>query len=72
MESALPEGWKKLDQFTTMVTYESPFYEGVIGTLFETIEAGKAEHGIMDWGLSPTTLDDVFVNLIRVEDATAD
>jgi hypothetical protein len=40
--------------------------------LFETIEAGKSQHGILDWGISQTTLEEVFLKIISDDDANAD
>ncbi|KAI8815091.1 hypothetical protein BJ742DRAFT_659980, partial [Cladochytrium replicatum] len=64
VESALPQGWKKVDSFATLASYEFvPDPPGIIASLFETIEAGKREHGVEDWGLSQTSLEDVFLKI---------
>lgn len=72
IESLLPEGWKKIDAFATNVSYEFPAIDGTIGPLFEQIENEKSKHGILDWGLGQTTLEEVFIRLIGDEDAQAD
>ncbi|KAL2915601.1 hypothetical protein HK105_204786 [Polyrhizophydium stewartii] len=72
VESLLPAGWKKVDDFATNVSYEFPAVEGVLANLFDAIEAHKAQCGILDWGVGQTTLEDVFVNLISERDAGAD
>jgi ABC-type multidrug transport system ATPase subunit len=72
IESLLPEGWTKIDAFATNVSYEFPAVDGTIGSLFEQIEQEKSKHGILDWGLGQTTLEEVFIRLIGDEDAQAD
>ncbi|KAJ3095514.1 hypothetical protein HDU97_006869 [Phlyctochytrium planicorne] len=62
-----------LDRFSATASYEfRPKTPGDIAELYEKIEAGKDEAGICDWGLSQTTLDEVFLRLISEEDAQAD
>ncbi|KAI8838124.1 hypothetical protein BC829DRAFT_447484 [Chytridium lagenaria] len=56
IESLMPKGWTKVDSFATNTSYEFPPAPGVISYLFQTIEAGKVENGILDWGISQTTL----------------
>ncbi|KAJ3207762.1 ATP-binding cassette sub- A member 12 [Dinochytrium kinnereticum] len=58
IEGLLPEGWVKVDAFATSTSYEFPVAPGVIPVLFKQIEAGKAENGIVDWGVSQTTLEE--------------
>lgn len=72
VETLLPAGYSKMDAFTTNTSYEFPDAPGVIARLFSEIEAKKAEAGIMDWGVSQTTLEEVFLRLISESDAQAD
>ncbi|KAJ3159175.1 hypothetical protein HK101_001137 [Irineochytrium annulatum] len=72
VESLLPAGWRKVDSFATNTSYEFPPAPGIISSLFSTIEAGKVENGILDWGISQTTLEEVFLKLINDDDANAD
>ncbi|KAJ3093900.1 hypothetical protein HDU97_008841 [Phlyctochytrium planicorne] len=72
IESLLPKGWTKVDSFATNTSYEFPSAAGVISYLFNTIEAGKEENGILDWGISQTTLEEVFIRIISEDDANAD
>eukprot|EP00842_Homolaphlyctis_polyrhiza_P004811 jgi/Hompol1/5330/HPOL_004344-RA len=72
IEATLPRGWKQIDAFATSATYEFPAVPGALADLFETIEASKADYGLLDWGVSQTTLEDVFVRLISENDADAD
>ena len=54
IESLLPPTAKKLDFFTTNVSYKFESQLGLIARLFEEIEQHKTENGIDDWGLSQT------------------
>jgi ABC-type multidrug transport system ATPase subunit len=70
MESILPKGWKRLDSFSTNMTYEFPLSsKSFVPRLFELIERDKNEHGILDWGLSQTSLEEVFVKIIALAEA---
>ncbi|KAJ3333017.1 hypothetical protein HDU76_012101 [Blyttiomyces sp. JEL0837] len=72
IESLLPQGWRKVDAFATNTSYEFPSKPGVISYLFEAVEKSKNEHGILDWGISQTTLEEVFLKIISANDADAD
>ncbi len=72
IESLLPTGHKKLEGFATNVSYEFCPTQGMIGDLFEKVESEKHLYGIVDWGLSQTTLEEVFVKIISETDAQAD
>ncbi|KAJ3130321.1 hypothetical protein HK100_008124 [Physocladia obscura] len=72
IESLLPKGYKRTDAFSTMTSYEFPSKENSISTVFAKIEAEKARNGILDWGISQTSLEDVFVRIISEDDANAD
>ncbi|KAJ3203256.1 hypothetical protein HDU67_010287, partial [Dinochytrium kinnereticum] len=72
VESILPPGCKKIDAFATNTSYEFPPSNGIISSLFQQIEAGKSDHGILDWGISQTTLEEVFLRIISDDDANAD
>ena len=54
VESLLPPKAKKLDAFTTSVSYEFGAEKGLIARLFNEIEEQKYQNGIDDWGLSET------------------
>ncbi|GBB91646.1 hypothetical protein RclHR1_01900011 [Rhizophagus clarus] len=72
IESLLPTTAKKLDSFTTNVSYEFEPKPGLIAKLFEEIEQHKNDNGIDDWGLSQTSLEEVFLRIIGEADAEAD
>ena len=65
-------GFKKLDSFTTNSSYEFKSEQGTISNLFKLIESNKKEHGILDWGVSQTTLEEVFLKIISEADAQSD
>ncbi|KAI8602336.1 hypothetical protein EDD21DRAFT_372164 [Dissophora ornata] len=69
--SLLPESAVRLDSFVTSESWEFETTPGLIQRLFEEIEAHKHEHGIDDWGLSQTSLEEVFLRIIQEEDADA-
>ncbi|KAJ3287595.1 hypothetical protein HK104_008527 [Borealophlyctis nickersoniae] len=69
IESHLPPNWTKLDAFATNTMYEFPPSPGIISMLFKEIEEHKAEHGILDWGIGQTTLEEVFVKIISDSEA---
>ncbi|KAI9329182.1 hypothetical protein BDR26DRAFT_872834 [Obelidium mucronatum] len=72
VETLLPAGFKKIDSFATMTSYEFPSASNIISNIFEKMELGKSPHGILDWGISQTSLEDVFVKIISDDDANAD
>ncbi|KAF9413059.1 hypothetical protein BGZ94_000850 [Podila epigama] len=69
--SLLPTDAKRLDSFVTQESWEFEARPGLIQTLFEDIEANKQQVGIDDWGLSQTTLEEVFLRIIQEDDADA-
>ncbi|KAG0345236.1 hypothetical protein BG004_003854 [Podila humilis] len=69
--SLLPANAKRLDAFVTQESWEFETQPGLIQKLFEEIEAHKHEVGIDDWGLSQTTLEEVFLRIIQDDDADA-
>ncbi|CAG8546687.1 16969_t:CDS:10 [Funneliformis caledonium] len=60
------------DSFTTNVSYEFEAQPGLIAKLFEEIEKHKAKNDIDDWGLSQTSLEEVFLRIIGEADAEVD
>ncbi|CAG8495571.1 10808_t:CDS:2 [Ambispora gerdemannii] len=69
IESLLPPTAKKLDSFVTNVSYEFEPEPGLIPRLFSEIEKNKKRNGIDDWGLSQTSLEEVFLQIIGEADA---
>ncbi|KAI8845059.1 hypothetical protein BJ741DRAFT_644553 [Chytriomyces cf. hyalinus JEL632] len=73
IESVMPLGWRKMDAFATSTAYEFPSSERAkIPPMFKKIEAEKADHGVLQWSISQTTLEEVFVKIISGDDANAD
>ncbi|CAI2173390.1 3335_t:CDS:2 [Funneliformis geosporum] len=72
IESLLPPTATKLDSFTTNFSYEFEPQPGLIAKLFEEIEKHKVKYDIDDWGLSQTSLEEVFLRIIGEADAEAD
>jgi ABC-type multidrug transport system ATPase subunit len=79
LEKLLPRGgWRKLDQGGVQgsVTYEFEDHgqadeKGVISKLLDEIESRKSDLGIEDWGISQTSLEEVFLNIVKDEDLQA-
>ncbi|RIA92292.1 P-loop containing nucleoside triphosphate hydrolase protein [Glomus cerebriforme] len=69
IESLLPLNAKKLDSFTTSVSYEFESQPGLIARLFKEIEQHKKVNGIDDWSLNQTSLEEVFLRIIGEADA---
>ncbi|RKP20028.1 hypothetical protein ROZALSC1DRAFT_28441 [Rozella allomycis CSF55] len=61
-----------IDSFATNTSYEFSVEKGLIPRLFKEIEFNKHNHGIEDWGLSQTTLEEVFLRIIGDTDAEAE
>jgi ABC-type multidrug transport system ATPase subunit len=82
IESLLPKGqYKLLEQGGVMgsVTYEFDDHAdakdtksgGTISNLLEKMESIKEKLNIEDWGISQTSLEEVFLNIVKDEDADA-
>ncbi|KAK9764912.1 hypothetical protein K7432_007176 [Basidiobolus ranarum] len=72
VESLLPPGWKQIDGFATNASYEFMPAAGSIPLLFERMEVYKEQYGIIDWGLSQTSLEEVFLRIIHEAEADAE
>ena len=62
--------YKILDEFETLVNLEFPYVAGIVSMLFEQMENSK-QYGVVDWGISQTSLEDVFLNIVKESDANA-
>lgn len=82
IEDLLPaDKWRKVDQGVVQgsVIYEfdedkqgeGSTKQGTISRLLEQMEQMKTELGVGDWGISQSSLEEVFVNIIKDEDADA-
>jgi ABC-type multidrug transport system ATPase subunit len=69
----LPQGkFRKLDQagVTGSSTYEfDDDGSGVVSRLLDQMEAMKESLGVEDWGISQTSLEEVFLNIVKDSDA---
>ena len=61
-----------MDKFNTNLSYEFKSLDGTISNLFKSIEENKQKFGILDWGVSQTTLDEVFLRIVSEEDSKSD
>ncbi|KAJ3338427.1 hypothetical protein HDU93_009523 [Gonapodya sp. JEL0774] len=67
VESILPTGdYKRIDFFSTSATYEFTPGAGQIGQIFEVMQRDSAAYGIFDWGISQTSLEEVFLEIITL------
>jgi ABC-type multidrug transport system ATPase subunit len=83
IESVLPANqWTKVEQsgIQGSAIYEfddstnearSETSKGVIFTLIDTMEQMKDKLGVEDWGISQTSLEEVFLNIVKEDDADA-
>ena len=68
VETLLPRPFRKIDSFATNISYE--FSDGSrLPTLIAEIVKNKDQAGILDWGLSQTTMDEVFLNLVHEDES---
>lgn len=72
LESLLPQGFRKIDAFATNTSYEFPAAPGILGNIFKKMLAEKSNHGILDWGIGETSLEEIFLKLISESDASAE
>eukprot|EP00160_Parvularia_atlantis_P010481 Unigene2049_Nuclearia_a/m.6373 Unigene2049_Nuclearia_a/g.6373 ORF Unigene2049_Nuclearia_a/g.6373 Unigene2049_Nuclearia_a/m.6373 type:complete len:631 (-) Unigene2049_Nuclearia_a:124-2016(-) len=72
VEGILPEGFKRIDSFAGNFSYEFPAKENAVARVFDDLSQNAKQHGIVDWGLSQTSLEDVFLRIIGEADAMAD
>ena len=71
LESVLPNGCKKIDAFATNTSYEFPHIPGILDSIFLKL-LQKNNHGILDWGIGETSLEEIFLKLISENDASAE
>ncbi|KXS12068.1 P-loop containing nucleoside triphosphate hydrolase protein [Gonapodya prolifera JEL478] len=65
IESLLPSGnFERIDSFQTSAAYEFKPSAGLVGQLFEILQKDSKANGITDWGLSQTSLEEVFLQII--------
>ena len=57
-------------RFAGNAAYQIPSTNLVISELFEVMEEKKDEAGITDWGISQTSLEDVFLTIVRNDEGS--
>lgn len=72
VEKLLPVGYNLLPSFATSISYEFPKADNIIASLFAELGQNSKSNGIIDWGISQTSLEEVFVHVIGNTDAEAD
>ncbi|OMH81975.1 ABC transporter A family member 9 [Zancudomyces culisetae] len=71
ISSLLPPDATLVDSFSNTVSWEFKPEPGLIPRLFSEISQNKAAYSINDWGISQTSLDEVFLRIIGENDADA-
>eukprot|EP00762_Andalucia_godoyi_P004673 ANDGO_03522.mRNA.1 ABC transporter A family member 7 len=59
-----------VSQFAGTATFEVPRKDILLSNLFAEMESRKETSGVKDWGVSNTSLEDVFLELVRDEQIT--
>ncbi|KAI9592525.1 hypothetical protein BDF19DRAFT_211325 [Syncephalis fuscata] len=72
VEQFLPEGWQCIDNFANHASYEFRPTATTLSTLFEQLEKHKTDLGLDDWGISQTSLEEVFLRIVQDADANAE
>ncbi|OMH83778.1 ABC transporter A family member 8 [Zancudomyces culisetae] len=60
-----------IDSFSNIITWEFSTQTGFLSTIFRELSVNKSAYFIEDWGISQTSLDEVFLRVIGEEDADA-
>ncbi|ORZ30827.1 P-loop containing nucleoside triphosphate hydrolase protein [Catenaria anguillulae PL171] len=69
IKQVLPANAKVVDSFAMATTVEFMPAEGTLNTVFEALQQHSKEWLIDDWGISQTSLEEVFLRLISETDA---
>jgi len=65
----LPENYKVIRDLASNSIYEFIPDQGYISQLFKIIEQNKDQYGIINWGISQSSLEEVFLSIINEDDA---
>ena len=57
------------EEFTTSAKFMIREKNFKISFIFDEMERQKHAHGILDWGMSQTTMEDVFLAIVRVDES---
>jgi len=58
------------ESFPGNFSYSIPSKDLVMSTLISNLLSNKDKVGIKDWGISQTTLEDVFLNIVKHDEGT--
>jgi ABC-type multidrug transport system ATPase subunit len=62
---------KLVESFRNCATFQVPTKDLVVSELFEVMEERRGEAGITDWGINQTSLEDVFLTIVRNDEGAA-
>jgi len=71
IKSILPEDTKAIRDLVSNSIYEFIPTPGLISNLFKILDDNKEKYGIIDWGVSQSSLEEVFLSIISEDDANA-
>ncbi|OUM68606.1 hypothetical protein PIROE2DRAFT_32023, partial [Piromyces sp. E2] len=71
VQNLLPSDHKAVRDLASTSIYEFIPTKGLISKLFEELENNKEKFGITDWGISQSSLEEVFLSIISDDDADA-
>jgi len=69
ISSILPENHKAIRDLASNSIYEFVPEQGYLSQLFTIIEQNKDQYGIINWGISQSSLEEVFLSIISETDA---
>jgi len=69
ISSILPENHKAIRDLASNSIYEFIPEQGYLSQLFSIIEQNKEQYGIINWGISQSSLEEVFLSIISESDA---
>lgn len=71
ISSILPSGWRVLHSFSTSRRYGFIPDAVQLGEVFDILVKRSTDFGIKTWGISQTTLDEIFTTIVSAEDANS-
>lgn len=70
LQQILPDGYRLMHSFHSSRRYAFVPTADQLAHIFDQLVSRSKEHGIQTWGISQTTLDEIFTTLISNEDAS--
>jgi len=71
IKDLIPSEHKVIRDLVGTSIYEFIPPQGLISQLFEILDENKEKYGIIDWGISQSSLEEVFLSIISDDDADA-